>query len=190
MVIGAAVDTVTIAFPVRPTSCLSSILYGPLEGWVKQVLPAVLTTDSSFLPLAVTVSPGFHATKKISERGDHNGLTAHLTKPSLINTHCSCCKVNLQRVRGIWMVDCEACPLKYDGCRWKMQLNTQRFYLRITCWPKNQEALTSSIKCFIWARVDNDMNIQIHSLKSKGRKQRIRLPNKNIYTLAQNRLFN
>lgn len=84
---GAAVDTVTIAFPVKPTSCLSSILHGPLEGWVKQVLPAVATTDSSFLPLAVTVSPGFHGTKKTSERGDHNGLRTHLTKPSLINTH-------------------------------------------------------------------------------------------------------
>ncbi|KAK5916973.1 hypothetical protein CgunFtcFv8_011901 [Champsocephalus gunnari] len=83
---GAAVDTVTIAFPVKPTSCLSSILHGPLEGWVKQVLPAVSTTDSSFLPLAVTVSPGFHDTKKTSERGDHNGLTTHLTEPSLINT--------------------------------------------------------------------------------------------------------
>lgn len=95
VVMRAAVDTVTIAFPVRPTSCLSSILHGPLEGWVKQVLPAGLTTDNSFLPLAVTVSPAFHGTKEISKRGDHNGLTAHLTKPSLINTHPSCCRFNL-----------------------------------------------------------------------------------------------
>lgn len=87
----AAVDTVTIAFPVKPTSCLSSILRGPLEGWVKQVLPAVATKDSSFLPLAVTVSPGFYGTKKTSERGDHNGLRTHLTKPSPINTHTHTC---------------------------------------------------------------------------------------------------
>lgn len=56
---GAAVDTVTIAFPVKPTSCLFLFSTAPLEGWVTQVLPAVSTTDSSFLPLAVTVSPGF-----------------------------------------------------------------------------------------------------------------------------------
>lgn len=105
---GAAVDTVTIAFPVKPTSWLSSILHGPLEGWVKQVLPAVATTDSSFLPLAVTVSPGFHGTKKTSKRGDHNGLRTHLTKPSLINTHPSCRRFDLQVERGVRRVACMA----------------------------------------------------------------------------------
>lgn len=92
MAIVAAVDTVTIAFPVRPTSCLSSILRSPLEGWVKQVLAAISTTDSSFLPLAVTVLLGFHGTKEINERGDHNGLQTHLTDSSLINTHPPCCR--------------------------------------------------------------------------------------------------
>lgn len=98
---GAAVDTVTVAFPVRPTSCLSSILRSPLEGWLKQVLAAILTTDSSFLPLAVTVSPGFHGTKEINERGDHNGLETHLTKPSFINTHPLYCRYILWNIRHV-----------------------------------------------------------------------------------------
>lgn len=90
VVTGAAVDTVTTAFPVRPTSCLSSILHAPPppgKGWVKQVLPAVLTTDSSFLPLAVTVSPGFHGTKRKPASVETTMASQHTSPSPLLLTH-------------------------------------------------------------------------------------------------------
>lgn len=88
VVTGAAVDTVTTAFPVRPTSCLASILRGPPgKGWVKQVLPAVLTTDSSFLPLAVTVSPGFHGTKRKPASVETTMASQHTSPSPLLLTH-------------------------------------------------------------------------------------------------------
>lgn len=111
----------------------------PWKGWVKQVLPAVSTTDSSFLPLAVTVSPGFHGTKEPSQRGDHNGLAAHLAEPSLINTQPPCCRFNQQLARGrmgglcatrtkiTWLqMGCATAAVTLTTI--EMQLNTQRCF--------------------------------------------------------------
>lgn len=95
------------------------------------MLPAVPTTDSSFLPLAVTVSPGFPGTKGTSERGDHNGLATHLSEPPLMNTHPPCCRVHLGLQRGVQRVavgrvhsdNTAADALKPTAI--EMQLNTQ-----------------------------------------------------------------
>lgn len=62
----------------------ASLLFS--AGRLKQVLPAALTTDGSFLPLAATVSLPCprHKGRRAEVRGrrDHNGLATHLTEPS------------------------------------------------------------------------------------------------------------
>lgn len=101
VVTGAAVDTVTTAFPVRPASCLSSILRAPPgKGWVKQVLPAVLTTDSSFLPLAVTVSPGFHGTKRKPASAETTMASQHTSPSPLLLTHSLYARESTYNGRG------------------------------------------------------------------------------------------
>lgn len=55
-------------------------------GWNKCYQPSRRQT-APFCLWLLLYRQAFTAQKKTSERGDHNGLAAHLTKPSLINTH-------------------------------------------------------------------------------------------------------
>lgn len=84
---GAAVDTVAAGASFLLGLPAASPLF--CAGRVKQVLPAAPTTDSSFLPLAATVSPPRPRHKGgVGVRGGlgggHNGLTTHLAEPLLL----------------------------------------------------------------------------------------------------------
>lgn len=151
VVTGAAVDTVTTAFPVRPTSCLSSILRGPPWKGVGETSVASRLDDRQLLSAAgcYCIAGLSWYKEKTSERGDHNGLAAHLTEPSLINTQLLCTRINLQWARGVLMRDGGA---RAQAITWlhmsvasaarltateKIQLNTQS---NVENWMLSKEA--------------------------------------------------
>lgn len=86
-------------------------------GWHKCYQPSRRQT-APFCLWLLLYRQAFPPTKKTRERGDHNGLATHLTKPSLINTHPACRSFNLQLERGVQRGRlCAQCAQWQHGCR-------------------------------------------------------------------------